>query len=100
MRSILILLLFTIIIFFVYKYSYNHFYLEKIDTDIEYLILPNTYNDFYNQLPLNKLYKDMFTNKNIDKNENKLEIPDEISARNKPIEKKKVIIPQQFYLIF
>jgi len=68
MKSLFIILFFTLIVYLSYKYSYNKYYTDNIDTNIKYIILPQTINDFFKQTNLEDDFKYVFNDTIIDNN--------------------------------
>ena len=60
MKSIFILLFFLIIIWITYNYSYNRFYTDKIETDIKYLLLPESIDNQFTYGKLENDFRDTF----------------------------------------
>ena len=67
MKSLLLLLIISVLLYICYNFSYTYFYKNKVKKEIKYLLLPNSVDLFYNQKSLNLLFKDMF-NQNFDLN--------------------------------
>ena len=68
MKSLFIILFFTLIVYLSYKYSYNKYYTDNIETTIKYIILPQTINDFFKNTNLEDDFKYVFNDTIIDNN--------------------------------
>ena len=68
MKSLFIILFFTLIVYLSYKYSYNKYYTDNIETNINYIILPQTINDFFKKTNLEDDFKYVFNDTIIDNN--------------------------------
>ena len=67
MKSFSILLFIILVLYIFYNFSYSYFYnknTKNTGKNVSYLILPDTFNDYYNIQSLKHLYKDMFNNNN------------------------------------
>ena len=97
MKSFFILLLFVIVIFITYKYSYQKYYTDKIQTEVKYILPPLNYLEQYKLLDLKKQYYDMFNYREIS---NKLDLSDKKTLTLMGIKPDKPFIPQQDFLSF
>ena len=68
MKSLVITLFFIVIVYLNYKYSYNKYYTENIETKIKYVILPISINDYFKKNNLKHDFKYIFDDDKIDKN--------------------------------
>jgi hypothetical protein len=68
MKSLFIILFFTLIVYLSYKYSYNKYYTDNIETSIKYIILPQTINDSFKKTNLEDDFKYVFNDTIIDNN--------------------------------
>ena len=97
MKSFFILLLFVIVIYITYKYSYQKYYTDKIQIEIKYILPPLNYLEQYKLVDLKKQYYDMFNFKEIS---NKLDLSDKKTLTRMGIKPEKTFIPQQNFLSF
>jgi len=68
MKSLVITLFFIVIVYLNYKYSYNKYYTNNIEKEIEYIILPISVNDYFKSSNLKDDFKNIFADNKIDKN--------------------------------
>ena len=52
MKSLLLLLMISILVYIFYNFSKKYFYKSKVKKEIKYLLLPNSVELFYNQKSL------------------------------------------------
>lgn len=60
MKSFSIFLFIILLLYIIYNFSFTYFLNKKTNNTIKYIILPDTYIDYYNVKSLKTLYYDMF----------------------------------------
>ena len=64
MKSIFILIFFAIIIWITYNYSYNKYYTDKIEKDIQFILLPQTISDQFKYQKIDYIFNSKAPNSN------------------------------------
>ena len=64
MKSIFILIFFAIIIWLTYNYSYNKYYTDKIEKDIQFILLPQTISDQFKYQKIDYIFNSKSPNSN------------------------------------
>ena len=64
MKSLFILLFFLIIIWITYNYSYNKYYTDKIEKDIQFILLPQTISDQFKYQKIDYIFNSKSPNSN------------------------------------
>ena len=89
MKSIFILIFFAIIIWITYNYSYNKYYTDKIEKDIQFILLPQTISDQFKYQKIDYIFNSKAPNSNYN-------ITDTNDTTDNNIKSKKVSMQRYF----
>lgn len=64
MKSLFILIFFAIIIWITYNYSYNKYFIDKIEKDIQFILLPQTISDQFKYQNIDYIFNSRTPNSN------------------------------------
>ena len=64
MKSLFILIFFAIIIWITYNYSYNKYFIDKIEKDIQFILLPQTISDQFKYQNIDYIFNSRTPNYN------------------------------------
>ena len=93
MKSIFILIFFAIIIWITYNYSYNKYYTDKIEKDIQFILLPQTISDQFKYQKIDYIFNSKAPNSNYN---TEIDTIDTIDTNNTNTKSKKVSMQRYF----